>query len=364
MNQSIRLAICLLVGVCLACKEKPASQAPSSGGTAGAQSAPNPVEAVPPDLGAALKGFLGSMPIWVDIRLPDSAGEVSGTYLYLKHREEIPLSGRRRGNVLDLAEGELGKVTGAFHMEFRAADTEDGDSWEGTWNKPGRKKSLPVRLFPARADFKACHLADPESLTLVDGGSLAQEIASHSATQEDEEDPSEPSWDEPVEPSYEVTGCAGGLMSASFTWFYPVRGGAFVDNTKSQWTFDLSSKREITLWQEVDSAKAEGFSRFVNDNLTPPLEQMYLSASDEEETAGDSSAESKPPFAIENLGALGVRIEEGKVMIGWVNYFDVSAYESAMRGFDGREAWVEMPPAELTTYLRKESVLRALVLKL
>lgn len=361
MNQPIRLAIYLLVGICLACKEKPAPQASSSGGTAGAQSAPNPVETVPPDLGAALKGTLGEMPVWIDIRLPDSAGEVSGNYLYLKHRKEIPLSGKRRGKVLDLAEGEPGKVTGEFHLEFRGADTEDGDRWEGTWNKPGRKKSLSVRFFPARADFRACHLADPESLTLVDGGSLAQEMASHTPSAEDG-DPPPPTLDGPIEPSYEVTGCSGGVMSVSFTWYYPVRG-VFIGNTKLQWTFDLSSKQEVTLWGEIDSTKTGEFTKFVADSLTPPLEQMYLATSDEEGEDDDAPAKSNVPFELGNLAALEVRIEEGKVMIGWVNYFDLSAYDSSMLGLESREAWMELAPKDLRSFLRKNSVLQAMLSK-
>jgi hypothetical protein len=64
-------------------------------------------------------------------------------------------------------------------------------------------------------NFKACHLVDPESLTLADGGSLAMEMASHLSSEEDGDAPPPPTLDGPIEPSYEVTGCAGGLMEAA-----------------------------------------------------------------------------------------------------------------------------------------------------
>lgn len=357
MRKSFRILLPTVISLILACKEKPAPQQAASISPPAADStsltAPTGTTNLQPQ--GALVGELGELPVWFDLRLPEIGGKVAGTYLYIKHGMDIPVSGDKKGDSLSLEETSGGKVTGIFDLKRLGGDGEDEERWVGTWNKPGKRKSLPVFLRRVPSGFKACHLADPESLMISEGVSLATEMSAKTPSSEVLEDQSKSSGEEISAPELAITGCANGLMSAEFTVMYYPGYGPIVDNSRYLWTFDLVRKKEVRLWEEIDSTQAGSFAKYLRKALTPRLQEMNTGIMEE---AGEPAAGKPAPFEIQSLENVQIKINEGRIMVGFDNYFEISELRSIEKQV-GREAWEEIPPSDLRKFLKKNSALNA-----
>lgn len=71
----------------------------------------------------------------------DSAGALSGSYYYHKKRLPLALTGRMRGQEVEVSEqDEAGKITGRLKGQLTAT------GWAGTWTNPRSGAPLPLQL--------------------------------------------------------------------------------------------------------------------------------------------------------------------------------------------------------------------------
>jgi hypothetical protein len=186
--------------------------------------------------------------------------------------------------------------------------------------------------------------------------SLASEMNSGTPSEKELEEQSNQLGETIPPPSFTITGCIHGLMSVEFARYYYPGRGPIIENTLFVWTFDLARKKAIKLWDEIDPSRMEPFSKFLKVLLAPRLEAMSRSTGEE---PGESHPASTPPVEISNLDDVQIKVEEGRLKLGFVNYFDVSEFQAAMRGMEGREAWEEADPLVLRKFLKKNSILNA-----
>lgn len=300
---------------------------------------------------SSFRGTLGNALIWMDLELPGGDGKVKGSYMYLKYGKPIPLEGAKQGSDLRLEEKSGGKATGLFRVALGPMQEDnkliqfsafEKMSLSGTWNKPGKRKELSVWAYQVDPAYRACALASPDSLQLASGKSFGNELDEHIEVEN-----SNSGIEEKTEVrSYEISGCAGGLMStyASWTYTHEYRPTYFVSGS-SRRVFDLAGKKEVLLSEEIDEKEKKRFAAFMAKRLEDP---------------GPAPQEGSEPghFPITEDSEFDFYLDHDNPMVGWS--IDVPPEEGQGSGYETEENYVSVPYRELKKYLRKDSVLRRL----
>jgi len=114
----------------------------------------------------AWQGQVGSAPIVMELDISSTGDDVIGRYFYRKYNADIPLIGKKtEDGKLHLAERPLRDED---KLEFNhIVLSPKGKGWQGKWQGPEAKKSLPVTLKPLDASMHATVKAkDPSWVSL------------------------------------------------------------------------------------------------------------------------------------------------------------------------------------------------------
>lgn len=208
------------------------------------------------------EGFLGDIPIWMDLALPAQDGPLKGSYFYKKVGTPIALEGEKAGAKLSLREKDgKGKVTGAFALVWKGKDLA------GDWGKPGAKKRLEVRLPLTDPAYKQHAVHRFSDLKLLEEGNLAATIAELGG--EGSDGPPEIGflYDQRNILSVEVSSCGT---------------GAYTTCTTNRYLFDLTRKKQVSLWDEIDAAGLKRLWKILGPKLDAELKEQRAGFSDSE----------------------------------------------------------------------------------
>jgi hypothetical protein len=102
------------------------------------------------------EGDIGGNPVWFDLTLPERDGQVQGAYFYKKIFVNIPLTGTKIGQTINLTEmGKKGEITGHITLTYAK------DSMSGTWKDPKGNNDYGITLFRSEEMYKPRHKFDP-----------------------------------------------------------------------------------------------------------------------------------------------------------------------------------------------------------
>jgi hypothetical protein len=321
---------------------------------------------------AVFLGAIKDMPIWMDLRLPDGDGKVTGSYLYLKHGKAIELTGGKTGDSLVLRETLNGKTNGNFRLRLSVL-TEESPAWkiarsskrslDGTWKKPGKKRESRTSLTESDPAFLSCALLDPDSLELEAGGSYPSLGSEKSWLETDDEIPGDVEWK--PEPRFWVAHCADGLAGVRFDWFKHQPPGMISESGTMRHLFDIARRREVTFGKEIDSSKSGACLAYLAKRLDPLLAGFRGQAPDSEwEKALDwREDKSKGIGSFFKTGVetpLELYLEDGKAYVGYSHFLGLDDRRRSDLGIVNDDVFIEVPMRDLMKYLRPGSLLRKL----
>lgn len=181
----------------------------------------------------SFEGVIGTFPVWVDLKLPEKTGPVSGSYFYKKAGISIRLQGERDSLGLALKEFDRkGNVAGVFECWMA------GDSLGGLWS--GKRKPVQYRVALSRTDpnYKKNAGYKYGELMTANETTLEEEIKSCSGE------------GFTSEPETFVLYDRKNILSVGIGWSSM---GAYPDEGVDYHLFDLRTKREISIWSEFDA---------------------------------------------------------------------------------------------------------------
>lgn len=231
---------------------------------------------------ASFRGTLHDKIIWMDLDLPDGDGTAIGTYRYVRYGSPISLEGERKGDSLHLREVFKGKVNGIFDLALygqetrnlsleRPAFTQGGI--QGTWKRPGKRKTLAVDAGSIDPSFRACALLSADSLLLADGETFGSEMDKHTELEFTDSRREGPR----IERDYGISSCGGGFFSALVSWSYTSANHLdYLEAGSTRHLFDLSRRREIVLAEQIDPAKKRAFAEWFSQDPDSLLPDIYL----------------------------------------------------------------------------------------
>jgi hypothetical protein len=291
-------------------------------------------------LPVSFEGVVGLSMIWMDLRIPQGNGKISGSYFYYKYGKEIALEGERKKDKLTLRESFKGRATGGFKLNYVTFPIEmEGvarvmAAIDGTWNKPGGGERLEVSLSQEESSRKACYLINAKDLKLNEGGTFAGKMEKFDSLFAAHPTGAHP--EDSVKWGYRVIGCSERVFSVHYT--YTHYQGDMDECQDFRHTFDRDKKQEIRLWSEIDSAQRKNFTAYMKRQLHPKLADLEHAPGGEE---------------------MGIYLFGRTFSIGFANYFGVSRLEASEKGYP-LDAYTEVPFEELKPFLKKNSVLRSL----
>lgn len=203
----------------------------------------------------SFEGFVGRGTVWVDLTTSNIDSSVTGTYFYKKSGAEIKLAGTKAGNTIYLVETVDGqKITGYFNC------TDFGDSITGMWGKEKGNYSIKVRLYKANPAYKE-YAKDPKAdeLFLSDSTTLGNELDDYSGEGYDTKG---------KRPELEIVFDRKGILSNKFSWSYM---SAYPTEGINYHTFNLVTKKEIVLWNEIDESQKSDFNKYICIRIQPGL---------------------------------------------------------------------------------------------
>lgn len=142
------LGLLLLIIASLNGCSKPQNSNPNANGSANSSSSPQAVSATDAaNFSRAFEGTLNNQ-YAIEMNLQRNGESLSGTYLYTRHKVDIPINGTidGQGNFVINEFDSKGNQTGVFKGRLLSSDSIDG-----TWSKPNGDKSMPFSL-KARGD--------------------------------------------------------------------------------------------------------------------------------------------------------------------------------------------------------------------
>ncbi len=217
-------------------------------------------------------GNLQVTPVWMELEIPDSDGPVTGSYFYKKKGLPLQLAGARHGDQIQMSESEKkGAVTGAFSLKITR------DSLAGTWSPPKQNptntgSSTMVVFYPASPeDKKFAVFPKPRDLKLLDGKTFAQELQESG----DEEGAGKKSL-----PAIGIAFYRKNIVSLSIGGEFT--GGAYPQSWSTHFNFDLDTKKEFQVDDEIDSRKSNAFHKLINAKLQQQMTQERLAVDKEE----------------------------------------------------------------------------------
>jgi hypothetical protein len=216
------------------------------------------------------EGYIGggSWPLWIWMDLDPQGGDgsLTGSYFYKRRGGEIPLVGKIVGRTLRLGELDKQKKETAFFTL-----TISGDTLSGTWKKTGGQDSLAARLFKTDPAYrKTAKFPKPDKLVLAQGATLANELDGGT----DEEYPDHLFRSKP-----EFSFARKNILCVSFNysrWAVDVVEGTVYH------TFNLKTRKEIRIRDEIDPGKFPAFKAYFEDLMLPRLPSCREGRSDSE----------------------------------------------------------------------------------
>jgi len=293
----------------------------------------------------AVDSFLGALdshPIWMDLQVPKADGPITGAYFYPKHGTPIQLNGKKAGDSLIMKESIGTKVTGVFRLALKPMSEESPKypfarfrkmEIYGTWNKPGKRSTLPVSGYQTDPAYKACVMINPDSLTTAQSESFGREMDEHTKGEK-----ANPQLEyTPISREYEISSCGKGFFSVHISWVYTSsQHELWRESGSARHVFDLASRQEVVLGSEIDSSKAKAFSEYMGKILNPTIAQKV------------------PGQTLDSVG-FDFFLEDTKILVGAIfTDSDGEGEVSAVEIFD------TVPFQELKKYLRSNSVLQIL----
>lgn len=193
--------------------------------------------------------------IWMDLVI-SKENAVTGTYINKHQTQEVKFSGTMTGDTLMLS--EVGSNPNTFRL------VAYNDSIIGVWKRAGTKGGMPIRLYATDPAYKAfSSIPQADALVMASGGNLAAEMAS----------------DFPkgaVINPFEITFAEKGLLGTKYT--FGKKDGASTIDVVRYHVFNLKSKRQIDLMQELDPTKVDMLLVMLNDRSKALLSE-YISSS-------------------------------------------------------------------------------------
>ena len=310
----------------------------------------------------------------MDPRDPSAHSNVKGTYFYKRHGKQIGLKGVRDGAKVHLEEKYRGRITGSFDLEYRVVSMEGvrrrnaeqrgqdvvETHMHGTWSKPGAKRTEPVWASRVSRAFEPCFKVNPDELGLATGGTFGDELDRYSGA--DYRDPEEGEDAGRGRIGFDISHCSGSLFSASFEWRFYAGPRLDPDIGLVRHTFDLVHKREIDLWNEIDSGKTGSFVAYLATLLDPMLADIrsqYPDADWKRLLAPRPEQSIDDFFKATNASKLELYLE-GTLMAGSSNYLDLPPQSLREVEMEGEETFAPVDPEELKQYLKADSLLRKL----
>jgi hypothetical protein len=277
--------------------------------------------------------------IWMELTTKADT-VVSGNYFNKNGSAENKISGLRKSDTLRLKETDLsGSMVAEWFLVSR------GDSLFGNWKKTGAKNGMPVRLYKTKQSFKAyCNIPKADSLLTKNGESLAAEMANRkpqSAT---------------INP-YEITFARHGVLGTKYT--YTKKEGENTWDVSQYHVFDLKSKKQLDLLQEIESSKLDALVSLLNEKATASLQAFKTNSGMSEEEwvqeLGDAvqykSAFEKTNLNKEDLSNFG--LDADGIHIVKAGYFGL---RSSLKSLD-LDLDILLSTLEIKSYLKKGSPL-------
>lgn len=313
-----------------------------------------------------------NLTVWLDLNPPGSEGAVTGSYFYEKFGEDIRLSGKIANANVTLNEFDKNNAPqGIFNLIIIK------DSLNGTWKKVRGRSSLPVKLCKVNpANRRFAKARNGKELILLDGSTLANEMSNYTGEGylDENENPTNKA------PDLTIRHAEGNVLSTSFFWSYM---GAYPSGGVVFHTFDLVSKKEISLWDEIDKTKFPAFNKYFCAKIQPFLDETRERYSDSEwtETFNNFNAGDKDKDQPDEKGMLDARFSARDLRTGSNNaviqagtnfflgddtlHYTISWYFGFPHVIQAMDVAGEVliPYGELKKYLRKGSVLQTLSAK-
>jgi hypothetical protein len=313
----------------------------------------------------SFEGYIANTyPIWVDLTIPVSDGEVTGAYFYKQYGGSITLSGTKMGNSINLIEKDSKqKVTGIF------ACTNFGDSITGAWRKKKGRDSLMVRLYKTDPMYKKfAKIPTTDKLILANGSSLKSML--HNI-----ENPDESGLAHCEISKVKFIFAQKNIIGIWFDWMCAgvAHGGGFEERI-----FDLTSYKEIVVWKEVDPNQEAAFNKYLCQKVQSELNQWRNRYPDSEwvkvfrgvNIDDDDWGYKKKPlnecFIVSDLKhyPFPPLSERGTLFYIENNnlHFVIASYFNFPPVISDRDFFcdISIPPKELENYLKPTSILRNL----
>lgn len=192
-------------------------------------------------------------------------------------------------------------------------------------------------------------LPRPEILRLMDGSTLAQELDSFIE---------EESQANNRRPLLRVSFINRALVSLAYEW---ETMGAYPSSGKTHHVFDLSTKREVILWEEIKPSERRSFERFLKDKIQPLMNKHrkeYPAKDWEIVFQGDDQAD---PRSIERrlLIAGLTRFKTFYIAKGSIHFL-IESYWDFPHVIQALDFTCDIPIqfSELNPFLKKSSLLR------
>ena len=312
---------------------------------------------------ASVPNISNQFPVWVDLVIPVSNGVVTGTYFYKRNGGSIALTGTKTGKNINLTEKDnRQKVTGVFNC------TDFGDSIIGYWKGKKDGKSLSVRLFKTDPTYKKfAKTPKKDELFLHGGSTLESEF----------QDISQPNVDEIIHakmPEVMYNFAQKNVISIWFSWEYV----GYPGGETRYYTFDLTSHKEIVLWNEIDSDQEAAFDKYLCQKVQHELTQWKNRYPDSEwvkklegyNTDDNEWSFKKKPFnewfIVSDLMHYPFQPTSERGTIFYIEnnnlHFVINGYFGFPRSILAVDLYcdITIPPQELANYLKSTSILRNL----
>ena len=282
-------------------------------------------------------------PVWADLNFSSNDNNISGTYFYKKMGGDIKIQGTYNGQKIIINEkNKEGVITGTFNLN------NFNDSIIGTWKKNGSNKFLNVKLFKTNPDFKQFAIFPKNDKLILNDGTTLQYSLNSSKSETDNK-----------VPKLEILYAEKNILSTSFNQeiMYNFRniGGPIFQ------TFNLISKREIKLTNEIAPEKLQMFKQRLLEMTKQQLAEHRKNISEEEWMTAygndkDALEASFNKIEIDNNKIDFYYIKNNHLIIFMQSFLGLPTYSMAL----DLDIELDFSPSEIKKYLKVNSILNNL----
>jgi hypothetical protein len=282
-------------------------------------------------------------PVWVDLNFSSNDNNISGTYFYKKMGGDIKVQGTYNGQKIIINEkNKEGAITGTFKLN------NYNDSIIGTWKKNGSNKLLDVKLFKTNPDFKQFAIIPKNDKLILNDGTTLHYTLNNAKSETDKKGP-----------KLEILYAEKNILSTSFNQeiMYNYRNiGGLVFNT-----FNLVSKKEIKLTNEIAPEKFQMFKTKLLEMIKQQLMEHRKSISEEEWMSAygndkDALEAAFNKIEIDNNIIDIYYIKNNHIIIYMQRFLGLPTYAMAL----DLDIELDISPSEIKKYLKSNSILNNL----